>query len=186
MGCLNFIFSFFKILIRGISVLLSLLFILLIVISGPTDPYIGSFYLLLFTSILVFGLTFMPAYLMGKRCTRFVEYINKKENLCLDYNKYRILGYPAFTFFAFDTTHRKLAICNSFNGDYKIRDFSWVLSWKIDTDTTTYHTTSLRPQTITRCSVVFHVADTQIPGYRTGISAFKADFWEAQLTAIFN
>lgn len=64
---------------------------------------------------------------IAKRGRLLIEEINKNESLSL--NPGNMLGHPSPTFLAFDKINRKIAICNSITGDYRIHDFQYVLRW---------------------------------------------------------
>ncbi len=64
---------------------------------------------------------------IAARARELVLRINQKESLALD--PAFTLGYPSAAFLAFDKAARKLAICNSATGDYRIHDFAYVLQW---------------------------------------------------------
>lgn len=70
---------------------------------------------------------------LEKKSKRLVEQANQKEGLTL--NTQHLLGLPSHQYFAFDASHRKMALCNSANGTYRIHDFSFIRRWYVDHDT---------------------------------------------------
>ena len=62
-----------------------------------------------------------------KRAKSLVASVNHQE--CLGLDGTQLLGYPSPAFIVFDQTKKKLAQCQSATGDYRIRDFSWVMGW---------------------------------------------------------
>ena len=62
-----------------------------------------------------------------------VEKINKKESLVL--STQHMLGSTGPTIFAFDAHNRKIAVCNTITGDYRIHDFSYLRAWRADKKT---------------------------------------------------
>lgn len=130
-----------------------------------------------------------------QRGRRFVENINRREALA--FNAENMLGYPSPGFLVFDKENRKLAICNSVSGDYKIHELSYVLQWYYEWGTgvkTAVGTAApggsvMVTQTEYKNDffVVLEVADENNPFYKFPMpSEASAKRWCAKLNAIFN
>lgn len=70
---------------------------------------------------------------LEKKAKKLVELANTKEGLEL--NTTHLLGRPGHKYFAFDTKHCKIAIFNSANNTYSIKDFTYIRKWYTDHDT---------------------------------------------------
>ena len=70
---------------------------------------------------------------LEKKARKLVERANQQEGLAL--NTQYLLGLPDHRYFAFDTQHRKIAVCNSTTDTYTIHDFSYIHRWQVDHDT---------------------------------------------------
>jgi len=67
---------------------------------------------------------------IAKRARLQVKAVNAKEGLQLSAKD--LLGYPGPAYMVFDTKNRKLAVCNSATGHYKISDFTYLVSWRYE------------------------------------------------------
>ena len=190
----------FAVPVAGISGIAAFISLLLLFFSSE----FRSFGLFLFFSAAAAICYFAVKALQGiaKRGRILVEGINIKESLAL--NPENMLGYPSPAFFVFDTKNRKLAICNSVTGDYKIRDFGYVLQWYYEWGTGTRMDVgitggafipgpNMREPTITHSeykknfTLILEVADENNPILKfpmQGEAAAKR--WCAKLNAIFN
>ena len=131
----------------------------------------------------------------------WLKKINRKESLCL--NPINMLGHPSPGFLVFDKVNRKIAICNSVTGDYKIHEFEYVLRWHYDwatgTDISVSNQGDFIPGTVMRQPVVenreyrksfalvLEVLDENNPVLKFPMqSEAAAQRWCATLNAIFN
>ena len=138
---------------------------------------------------------------IAKRGRLLVEEINKKE--VLSFNSANLLGHPSPAFFAFDKVNRKIAICNSVTGDYKIHDFQYVLRWYYDwgtgISTSVTNQGAYIPGTVMREPVVeqreykrgfmlvLEVSDENNPVFKFPMQGeAPAQRWCSTLNAIFN
>ena len=140
-------------------------------------------------------------YGIAKRGRLLVERINLKESL--SFNPANMLGHPSPGFLVFDKTNRKIAICNSVTGDYKIHNFEYVLRWHYEWGTGTSISISNQgayiPGTVMRQPVVenheyrksfvlvLEVSDENSPVLKFPMQGeAAAQRWCATLNAVFN
>ncbi len=139
---------------------------------------------------------------ISKRGQNLILNINAKEGLNLNPNN--MLGYPSPAFIAFDKESRKLTICNSITGDYKIHDFEYVLRWHYEWATgirsdldvrggAYIPRTGMREPTFNQTEyrknykLILEVADENYPILKFQMQGeASAEQWCAKLNAIFN
>ena len=106
---------------------------------GGVISLIGLFFsssdkFLWFTAVLGFGSVFVLCvkFLHGlsRKASGLVDKINQENRL--NFNSANMLGYPSPAFLVFDSQNRKLAMCNSTSGDYRIYELSYILAWHYD------------------------------------------------------
>jgi len=96
-----------------------------LVSPGNRTPLACEFFVFSLTAC-VWGWKTLKRALSGSQ--ELVKKINQENALSL--NPVSLLGYPGPVFWAFDQSHRKLAVCNRATGEYRIEDFAFVLSWQ--------------------------------------------------------
>lgn len=190
----------FAVPVAGITGIASLISLLLLVFSSGSRSF--GLFLFSLASVAVCYFALKALQNIGKRGRLLVENINAKESINL--NLENMLGFPSPAFFVFDNINRKLGICNSVTGDYKIHDFSYVLQWYCDWGTgsrmnigitggTYIPETSMQEPTITQAeykknfTLVLEVADDNNPLFKFPMQGeAPANRWCAKLNAIFN
>jgi len=190
----------FAVPIGGAAGIASIISFLLLVFSSK-DRSFGVFcFFLASVAVCYFAIKALQS--IAERGRLLVESINTKESINL--NSENMLGYPSPAFFVFDKNSRKLAICNSVTGDYKIHDFSYILKWYYEWGTGSNMNigitggayipgTSMREPTITQTeykknfALVLEVADENNPFFKFPMQGeAPAKRWCAKLNAIFN
>lgn len=181
----------------GISTIVSLL----VLVFSSANRSLGLFWFFL-ASVVVCYFALKALQGIARRGRLLVESINVKEALNL--SSENMLGYPSPAFFVFDKNSRKLAICNSVTGDYKIHDFSYILQWYYEwgagskmnigiTGGAYIPGTSMQEPSITHTeykksfTLVLEVADENNPLFKFPMQGeAPAKRWCAKLNAIFN
>ena len=183
--------------VTALSGLATLIFLLVFIFSSQYR-WLG------FVMAVFFGVICWCAYkvLSGiyKKASQLIDSINAKEGLQL--SSQHLLGTPPGVY-AFDSQHRKLAVCNTATGDYRIRDFSFIRSWRTDSrigvktemgmggerigNTVLHGPKVTERQYETGFALVLTVADMDQPMVRFPMrSADEAERWCARLEAILN
>ncbi len=190
----------FAVPVAGITGIASLISLLLLVFSSRNRSF--GLFLFFLASIAICYLAIKALQSIEKRGRLLIESINAKESINL--NLENMLGFPSPAFFAFDKSNRKLAICNSVTGDYKIHDFNYVLQWYYEWGTGSRMNigitggayipgTPMREPTLTQTeykkdfTLVLEVADENNPFFKFPMQGeAPANRWCAKLNAIFN
>ena len=190
----------FAVPIAGITGIASVISLLVFIFSSEERSFGLFLFFLAAASTCYFAVKTLQG--IEKRGRLLVESINAKENLNL--NPENMLGYPSPAFFVFDKNSRKLAICNSVTGDYKLHGFNYVLQWYYEWGTGTRMDvgitggafipgTNMREPTITHSeykknfTLVLEVADENNPFFKFPMQGESpAKRWCAKLNAIFN
>jgi hypothetical protein len=190
----------FAVPIAGITGIATLISLLLLIFSSDMRSF-GLFVFLLITASICYLAIKALRGIEGKG-RLLIEKINVQESLNL--NPQNMLGYPSPAFLAFDKQARKLAICNSVTGDYKIHPFEYVSQWSYDWGTGTrmevgiaggqpIEGTAMREPTLTHTeykknfTLVLEVADENDPYLKFPMQGEEvAKRWCAKLNAIFN
>jgi hypothetical protein len=190
----------FAVPVAGVTGIVSIISLLVLVFSSDSRSFGLFLFFLTAASICYFAIKALQS--IAKRGRILVESINAKESLSL--NSENMLGYPSPAFFAFDKKNRKIAICNSVTGDYKLHDFSYVIQWYYEWGTGTRMDvgitggafipgTNMREPTITHSEykknfmLVLEVADENNPFFKFPMQGeAPAKRWCAKLNAIFN
>ena len=190
----------FAIPVAGISGIAAIISLLRLFFSSESRSF--GLFLFFFAAATICYFAVKALQGIAKRGRLLVESINIKESLSL--NPENMLGYPSPGFFVFDKNNRKLAICNSVSGDYKIHDFRYVLQWYYEWGTGTRMDvgitggafipgTNMREPTITHSdykknfTLVLEVADGNNPFFKFPMQGENpAKRWCAKLNAMFN
>lgn len=114
----------------GISMLVALGLALLMIFSKEQRTI--TTFLAFLGACGVFRMAWNILKLAQNQALKMIELINQRERLSM--NPSLILGYPAPDFWCFDTKNRKIAICDAAAGRYEIRDFSYILKWRYESD----------------------------------------------------
>ena len=121
----------------------------------------------------------------------FVRQINATESLALDPDN--MLGAPSPAFLAFDQSHRKFAFCDRVSGDYRIFDFSHVLTWYYEWGTGTRMDVHMMPNVnaagmpVTDNGLDYvNVPGTVLPQAATSHTEYKKNFTLVLETADVN
>lgn len=190
----------FAVPVAGISGIAAIISLLLLFFSSEFRSF--GLFLFFSTAAAICYLAVKTLHGIAQRGRLLVEGINIKETLAL--NPENMLGHPSPAFLVFDTKNRRLAICNSVTGDYKIHDFRYVLQWYYEWGTGTRMDvgitggafipgTNMREPTITHSeykksfTLILEVADENSPVLKFPMQGEAvAKRWCAKLNAIFN
>ncbi|OAJ47906.1 hypothetical protein [Pseudomonas marginalis] len=181
--------------LSGLATVGSLLGMLLSTENRTIDVF--QFFLV---SLFIFCLAIWHLVRQQRRAKALVSSVNQKEDLSLDDTQ--LLGYPSPTFIVFDRSTQKLAQCQSASGDYRIRDFSWVLSWRCEWrevermemggSARVVNATGISVPTFERTrlfkdfALVLTVADANHPTLRFPMSQRAAQEWCTRCHVLFN
>ena len=113
---------------------------------------------------------------------QLVKHINREEDLCLE--EHHFLGFPKPVFCAFDTIHRKFAICNYVTNDYDILDFSCITECTIFSEETTR-------KKVPHYTLILKTIDPRHSNINSYMGAnftgeYAAKKWFARLSAMIN
>lgn len=81
-------------------------------------------------SLVIFVLTFRFLVKLQKNAKELVQKVNQENQLDLDASN--LLGYPSPVFLSFDSRNRRIAVCNSVDGSYRLEDLSYLIQWRIE------------------------------------------------------
>lgn len=151
-------------------------------------------------SIVIFTLTFLFLVRLQKNAKELVQKVNQENQLDLDASN--LLGYPSPVFLSFDSRNRKIAVCNSVDGSYRLEDLSyliqWRVEWRIKTSTEAtglgnqINATGIRAPSFEQVErradfcLVLTVKDVRNPVMKFFMSERACNEWHARLTAICN
>ncbi len=81
-------------------------------------------------SLVIFVIAFRFLIKLQKNAKELVLRINQENEL--DFDMSNFLGYPSPVFFTFDSRNRKIAVCNSADGSYQLKDLSYLMQWRVE------------------------------------------------------
>ncbi|MFZ6798174.1 hypothetical protein [Undibacterium sp. Di24W] len=95
--------------------------------KGNRTAGVAEFFLV---SVIIFVLTFRFLVKLQKNAKELVQKINQENQLDLDASN--LLGYPSPVFLSFDSKNRRVAICNSVDGSYRLNDLNYLIEWRVE------------------------------------------------------
>lgn len=151
-------------------------------------------------SAIVFALSFWFLVKLQKNAKELVHKVNQENQLSLDASN--LLGYPSPAFLTFDSKNRKIAVCNSADGSYRLEDLSYLIDWRVEWCIKSsmeatglgnqINATGMRAPSFeqverrTDFCLVLNLNDSRTPIMKFPMSERSCGEWDARLNAVCN
>jgi hypothetical protein len=153
-----------------------------------------------FISLAIFVIALRFLIKLQKNAKELVQRINQENQLDFDISNF--LGYPSPVFLTFDSRNRKIAVCNSADGSYQLKDLSYLAQWRVEWRIKSsmeatglgnqINATGIRAPSFeqierrTDFCLVLTVNDPSNPIMKFPMSERACSEWHARLTAVCN